>query len=58
MKLIIDNRETSFIERLNHLFPPLTHQISYEVGRLDVGDMIIRSENNEDIVIFERKTTY
>ena len=58
MKLIIDNRETSFIERLNHLFPPLTHQISYEVDRLDVGDMIIRSENDDDIVIFERKTTY
>ena len=59
MKLIIDNRETSFIDKLNQLFPPLTHQIGIEVARLDLGDMIIRTEDNvEDLVIFERKTIY
>lgn len=59
MKLIIDNRETAFIEKLNILYPPLTHQIEIEIARLDLGDMIIRSEgSDEDIIIFERKTIY
>lgn len=58
MKLIIDNRETAFIEKVNQLFPVLTHQIMFEVARLDIGDMVIRSDKNEDVVIFERKTIY
>lgn len=58
MKLIIDNRETAFIEKINHLFPVLTHQIMFEVSRLDIGDMVIRSDKQEDVVIFERKTIY
>lgn len=58
MKLIIDNRETAFIEKINQLFPVLTHQIMFEVSRLDIGDMVIRSDKQEDIVIFERKTIY
>ena len=59
MKLIIDNRESAFIERIHNLYPILTHQIVFEVARLDLGDMIIRSEiSDDDMVIFERKTTY
>ena len=58
MKLIIDNRETGFIEKFQQLFPPLTHQITVEVARLDLGDMIIRSDAEVDEVIFERKTIY
>jgi ERCC4-type nuclease len=58
MKLIIDNRETAFIEKINQLFPVLTHQIMFEVSRLDIGDMVIRSDKQEDVVIFERKTIY
>jgi len=58
MKLIIDNRETFFIEKIQQLFPPLTHQIMFEVARLDLGDMIIRSDAGVDEVIFERKTMY
>ena len=55
MKLVIDNRETGFIERIHLLYPPLTHQITYEVARLDIGDIIIRSDAGVDEVIFERK---
>jgi len=58
MKLVIDNRETGFIERIHLLYPPLTHQITYEVARLDIGDIIIRSDAGVDEVIFERKTIY
>ena len=58
MKLIIDNRETGFIEKFQQLFPPLTHQLTVDVARLDLGDMIIRSDAGVDEVIFERKTIY
>ena len=58
MKLIVDIRETGFIDKFQQLYPPLTHQITFEVARLDLGDMIIRSDAGVDEVIFERKTTY
>ena len=49
MELIIDSREKKIIDTLNNL------ETKYTVETLDIGDIIIRN-NNQNIIIFERKT--
>lgn len=49
MELIIDHREKKICEILN------AREITYSVKSLDIGDIIIKDNNNE-IVLIERKT--
>ena len=50
MKLLIDSREPK--EIINILSFRLK---SIEMTNLDIGDFIIKNDNDEDIMIFERK---
>lgn len=52
MELIIDSRENKIKELFN---VDSNTTINYKIEHLDVGDFIIRN-NNEDILIIERKT--
>jgi len=50
LSLIIDNRESALIEHLK------TAECVFEVEQLKIGDILIRNESSETIVIIERKT--
>ena len=50
MKLLIDSREPK--EIISILSSRLKN---IEIGHLDIGDFIIRNNDGEDIMIFERK---
>ena len=58
MKLVIDNREKDLYAEIglaiaqNDKFK----SINYEYSPLEIGDMIIRDDDNRDILIYERKT--
>lgn len=48
MKLVIDNREKSIIEILS--------DYNFEVKCLDLGDAVIYDDNDNELILFERKT--
>ena len=52
MNIIIDNRENYLINELNNMETKSNMQIE----QLNLGDIIIRDENNKDLLVFERKT--
>jgi ERCC4-type nuclease len=51
MKLIIDEREASIFDKC-----PSTEKIQVKKQVLPLGDMIIRSNEDRDILIIERKS--
>jgi len=52
VKLTVDNRENHLIKLLN------TNDISFKVKQLELGDIIFHNENNDIILIIERKTLH
>jgi len=50
MKLIIDNREKALCEQLSQ------QNINFEIKQLDLGDIIICDDNDNIILLIERKT--
>lgn len=52
MNIIVDNRENYLINELNNMETKSNMQIE----QLNLGDIIIRDENNKDVLVFERKT--
>lgn len=52
VKLTVDNRENHLIKLLN------TNNVSFEVKQLDIGDIVFQNENNDIILIIERKTLH
>ena len=50
VKLTVDNRENHLIKLLN------TNNVSFEVKQLDLGDIVFQNENEDVILIIERKT--
>ena len=51
IQLIIDNREQKLIELLNK-----QNTTTYIQKQLDIGDIVFQDENNETILVIERKT--
>jgi len=51
MKLLIDNREPKGLKELLGVRLKNT-----EIGNLDIGDFIIKNDNDETVMIFERKS--
>lgn len=56
MKIVIDNREHSFIKLINTMtesgdFP----NTIIEIEKLDLGDISIRTDENEELLLIERK---
>jgi len=52
VKLTVDNRENHLIKLLN------TNNVSFEVKQLDIGDIIFQNENDDIILVIERKTLH
>ena len=55
MKIIIDLREKSVIPLINALNDDLNMAINIEVSKLDLGDIIIQDDNDNNLLIIERK---
>jgi len=53
-KLLVDYREKKVIELLNKY--SLNEHFNYESSNLEIGDFILKNENDEIIFIIERKT--
>ena len=53
-KLLVDYREKKVIDLLNK--NSFNEQINYESCNLEIGDFILKNENDEIIFIIERKT--
>tara|TARA_B100000927_G_scaffold291025_1_gene291592 strand:+ start:2263 stop:3057 length:795 start_codon:yes stop_codon:yes gene_type:complete len=56
MKIIIDNRETALIKLLNAFADNYGFKFSIEIEKLDLGDIIFKNDNDEIVIIIERKT--
>ena len=52
MNIIVDNRENYLINELNNM----EIKSNMQIEQLNLGDIIIRDENNKDLLVFERKT--
>lgn len=50
IKLTVDNRENHLIKLLN------TNNLSFEVKQLDLGDIVFQNDNDDVVLIIERKT--
>ena len=56
MKILIDNRETALIKLLNAFADNYGFKFSIEIEKLDLGDIIFKNDNDEIVIIIERKT--
>ena len=58
MKLKVDNREHDLIQRMNYYIKSVPHfnNITFTIEMLDLGDVVYLDENNEDMLIIERKS--
>ena len=58
MKLILDNRERDLYKLCESLIQTESNfkDIKLEIETLDVGDIIIRDDNGDDLLIYERKS--
>lgn len=55
MKLVIDNREHSFIKLAKAMKENEDFDVEIEVKKMDLGDMSIRTDENEELLLIERK---
>lgn len=55
MKIVIDNREHSFIKLVKAMVESEKFDIEIEVEKMDLGDISIRTDDNEEILLIERK---
>ena len=58
MKLVIDCREKELLKQINQqvLFTPPFKKIVVESKNLPIGDILIKDDSNNDLLIIERKT--
>lgn len=58
MKLLIDNREKYILKTLEEIKTqyPIFASITYETSNLDLGDIIFTDDEEQYLLIFERKT--
>ena len=58
MKLVIDCREKDLLKQINQqvLFTPSFKKIEVSSENLPIGDILIKDDNNNDLLIIERKT--
>ena len=56
MKLIIDNREKKFFNLCNGIIEMNEYGFTTEFKKLDLGDMIICDDNENELLMIERKT--
>ena len=56
MILKIDNRETCVIQCINNILSAHSFQINILIEQLPLGDMILYTSDNKELVIFERKS--
>ena len=58
MKLVIDCREKELLKQINQqvLFTPPFKKIEVTSENLPIGDILIKDDNNNDLLIIERKT--
>ena len=58
MKLKVDNREHDLIQRMNYYIKSVSHfnNITFTIEMLELGDVVYLDENNEDMLIIERKS--
>ena len=58
MKLVIDCREKELLKQINQqvLFTPPFKKIVVESENLPIGDILMKDESNNDLLIIERKT--
>jgi ERCC4-type nuclease len=58
MKLIIDNRETDLISRMNFYTKNVPHfkTVEFSVEALDIGDVVYKNNEGEDKLVIERKS--
>lgn len=55
MEIIVDNREKALIKLLNAINTDEDKKLPIKIEKLDLGDIIIRNQNGEDVLIMERK---
>jgi len=55
MKIIVDNREHTLIKLLKALSNDYNFTDTIEVSTLEIGDIVIQSEQGEELLILERK---
>ena len=55
MKIVVDNREHTLIKLLKALANDYGFIDTIEVSQLDIGDVIIYNDNEEELLILERK---
>ena len=55
MKIVIDNREHSFIKLINTMVSDGNFNCTIEIEKLDLGDISIRTDDNEELLLIERK---
>ena len=56
MFIKIDTRESDLMTTMNLLFKEHSHEVSVE--KMDLGDIILSTTDNEEKIIFERKSLY
>ena len=60
MKIVIDCREQSLIKLLTNEINDNAHcfkkEVTVETGSLPLGDLIIYDDNDQELIIFERKS--
>ena len=55
MKIVVDHREHTLIKLLKALTNDYGFTESIEISQLDIGDVIIYNDENEELIILERK---
>ena len=55
MKIIVDNREHTLIKLLKALSNDYKFTDTIEISKLDIGDIVIQSDEGEELLILERK---
>ena len=55
MKIVIDNRERAIIPLIKALNEDLGFKSSIEISKLDIGDFIIKDNDDNELLIVERK---
>ena len=56
MKIIVDNRETDLIPLLQILITNYKFTDTIEIAQLDIGDIVIQTDEGEELLVLERKS--
>jgi len=56
LQLILDHRERDLYDQIQNITTTTKNEIDIKVENLELGDIIIRNENGDDLLIYERKS--